>query len=139
VVAFICVPWLGAGDVTAFLFICAASGLALGADLALPSALLAGVVRHAGKAGRAEGEFFGWWACATKLNLAAAAGLALPLLAFLGYASGTREPQALQALSLAYGAVPCALKLMAALALWLARGRHVSLGEQIPLVIGGPS
>lgn len=105
---------LGAGDKAGFLAVCIASGAALGADLAIPGALLAGVIQRAGHAGQAEGAYFGWWNAATKLNLALAAGLALPLLQLLGYAPGQRDPQALQALTLAYCLLPCALKLAAA-------------------------
>jgi GPH family glycoside/pentoside/hexuronide:cation symporter len=109
---------LGAGDIAAYTAVCVASGLALGADLALPGALLAGVVQQAGHAGRAEGAYFGWWNGAAKLNLALAAGLALPALAALGYAPGSRSPEALQALTLTYCLLPCALKLAAAALLW---------------------
>ncbi|RTL37375.1 MAG: MFS transporter [Burkholderiales bacterium] len=105
---------LGTGDRGGFLAVCIASGAALGADLAIPGALLAGVIQRAGHAGHAEGAFFGWWNAATKLNLALAAGLALPLLQWLGYAPGQRSPAALQALTLAYCLLPCALKLAAA-------------------------
>jgi GPH family glycoside/pentoside/hexuronide:cation symporter len=51
---------------------------------------------------------------ATKLNLALAAGLALPLLGCLATHPGARDAQALQALTLAYCLLPCALKLLAA-------------------------
>ncbi|MBE7942208.1 MULTISPECIES: MFS transporter [Ramlibacter] len=105
---------LGAGDGMAFLAVCAASGLALGADLPLPGALLAGVIARAGHSGRHEGAYVGWWNFATKLNLALAAGLALPLLSLAGYAPGSRDPAALDALTLAYCALPCGLKLCAA-------------------------
>lgn len=109
---------LGAGDQAGFLAVCIASGAALGADLAVPGALLTGVIQRAGLGGRAEGAFFGWWNAATKLNLALAAGLALPLLQVLGYAPGQRDPQALQALTIAYCLLPCALKLAAAALLY---------------------
>ena len=105
---------LGEGDKAGFLAVCLASGAALGADLAIPGALLAGVIQRAGLAGRAEGAFFGWWNAATKLNLALAAGLALPLLQLLGYAPGQRGAPALQALTFAYCLLPCILKLTAA-------------------------
>ncbi len=108
---------LGSGDVAAFTAVCVLSGSALGADLALPGALLAGVIQRAGHAGRLEGAYFGWWNFATKLNLALAAGIALPLLAWFGYTPGSRSPAALQALTLAYCLLPCALKLAAALLL----------------------
>jgi Na+/melibiose symporter-like transporter len=118
VAAFAWAAALGEGDRGGFLAVCVASGAALGADLAIPAALLAGVIQRAGLAGRSEGAFFGWWNAASKLNLALAAGLALPLLQALGYAPGQRDPQALQALTLAYCVLPCALKLAAAALLY---------------------
>lgn len=110
---------LGAGDVLPFLVVCALSGVALGTDLALPSALLAGVIAGEGDSGQHEGAYFGWWNFATKLNLALAAGLALPLLDWLGYTPGTRSAEGLQVLGWAYAVLPCLLKLMAAAALYL--------------------
>ena len=105
---------LGSGDIVAFAVVCALSGVALGTDLALPSALLAGTIAASGDRGRAEGAYFGWWNFATKLNLALAAGVALPVLDALGYAPGARDEAALQTLTFAYCLLPCALKLMAA-------------------------
>ena len=111
---FVGAAWLGAGDVLAFGVVCALSGVALGADLTMPGALLAGVIQRAGHTGLAEGAYFGWWNFATKLNLALAAGLALPLLQAFGYAPGSRGGAELAALTLAYCALPCVLKLAAA-------------------------
>jgi Na+/melibiose symporter-like transporter len=105
---------LGAGDVRAFGLICLASGLALGADLTLPGAMLAGIIQRAGHSGSAEGAYMGWWNFAGKLNLALAAGLALPALQAFGYAPGSSDAAALGALALAYALLPCALKLLAA-------------------------
>ena len=119
--AFAWAAGLGPGDAPAFALICAASGVALGADLAIPSALLAGVIARAGHALRHEGRYFGWWTCANKLNLALAAGLSLPLLQALGYAPGERKPAALAALGLVYAALPCLLKAAAAALLWAQR------------------
>ncbi len=121
------VALLGQGDWPWFLLVCALSGAALGADLVLPPALLAGLIGDAGERGRSEGAFMGWWGFATKLNLALAAGLALPLLGWLGYAPGQQDPQALWALTVAYAVVPCVLKLAAAALLYvffLKRGSH---------------
>ena len=128
VAAFVWAAMLASGDLVAFTAICIASGLALGADLALPSSLLAGVIQRAGHGGRAEGAYFGWWNFSTKLNLALAAGLALPLLSRLGYTPGTRDADALLALALAYGLVPCVLKLLAG-ALLIGVWRHAPHGE----------
>ena len=106
---------LGVGDFVPFLIICALSGLALGADLALAPALLAGVIAQAGASGR-EGPYFGLWNFVTKANLALAAGLSLPLLAWAGYVPSTNgAPLASTPLALiaAYCALPCVLKLTA--------------------------
>jgi glycoside/pentoside/hexuronide:cation symporter, GPH family len=119
VLVFVWAMQLGTGDTTAFLVICALSGIALSADLTIPSALLAGVIADAGDRGRAEGSYFGWWNFATKLNLALAAGLTLPLLELLGYTPGTQQPHALTALTIVYCLVPIAIKLVAALALYI--------------------
>jgi GPH family glycoside/pentoside/hexuronide:cation symporter len=115
---------LGAGDSTAFFIVCAMSGMALGADLAIPSALLAGLIAQEGDAGSHEGAYFGWWNFATKLNLALAAGLTLPALQWLGYLPGSRTETGLQMLSIAYAVVPCVLKLAAAAALYRWVIRH---------------
>ena len=119
VLVFIGASLLGPGDGMVFILICALSGLALGADLALPGALLAGVMARAGDLGQVQGAYFGWWNFATKLNLALAAGVALPLLGLFGYVPGARDPQALQALTVAYCLLPCALKLLAAALLYV--------------------
>lgn len=103
---------LGPGDAAGFLAVCLLSGLALGGDLALPPALLADVIRARADEPRA-GAYFGLWNFAAKLNLALAAGLALPLLAFSGYAPGA-PGGALTPLYFAYCLLPCLLKLAAA-------------------------
>ncbi len=118
IVVFVWAATLGTGDVWPFLLVCALSGVAIGTDLTLPGALLAGLIGQLGEGGQREGAYFGWWNFATKLNLALAAGLALPLLALFGYAPGARDAAALQTLTVAYCLLPCALKLLAAAALY---------------------
>jgi len=117
IVAFIWAWGLSAGDTKAYAAICVLSGFALGADLALPPSLLADVIGRDGEQ-RPAGAYFGLWTLATKLNLALAAGIGLPLLAALGYSPGTRSAPALSALAFVYAAVPCALKLGAIAALY---------------------
>ncbi len=114
---------LGAGQASEFLVVCLVCGMALGADLVLPAALLNGVMGAVGARGRAEGVFLGWWGFATKLNLALAAGLGLPILSWLGYTPGARDAAALQSLSTVYCLLPCALKALA-LALLLRQRHH---------------
>lgn len=118
IAAFVGAVTVGPGETTTFVLICIASGFALGADLVAPPALLAGVIQGAGVHGRSEGRWFGWWSMATKLTLALAAGVALPLVEALGYQTGSREPQALQALAVVYAVVPCAIKALALALLW---------------------
>lgn len=125
VAAFVWAYGLSAGDATAFGVICVLSGLTLGADLALPPALLAAVIGHAGDSGQREGVYFGAWSWATKMNLALAAGVSLPLLERLGYLPGTQSAAGAQALSIGYAVVPCLLKLAAAILLWRAPLREI--------------
>lgn len=111
---------LNSGEATAYTVICILSGFALSADLVLPPALLAAVIGHAGDIGKREGAYFGIWNWATKINLALAAGISLPLLEVLGYQNGSTAPQGLHALALGYALLPCVLKSFAALLLWRA-------------------
>lgn len=122
VAAFVWAFALGVGDATAFAGVCALSGLAYGAELAMPPSMLADVVdgyAEANAGSRPDGAYFGVWQMVEKLNLALAAGLALPLLQWLGYVPG-RAQAAQAALSWIYALVPCAIKLLAAACLWAA-------------------
>ena len=103
---------LGPGDLYPFALICLASGLALGADLALPAAIAADLGERQGQAGAC----FGVWNFVAKLNLALAAGLALPLLGQLGYVPGGTG--GLPALTFTYALLPLAFKAIAAALLW---------------------
>ena len=116
IAAFAGASLLGSGDLWAFAAICIASGLALGADLALPAAIAADLGERQGQAGAC----FGVWNFVAKLNLALAAGLALPLLALLDYVPG--GAQGLGALTFAYALLPLGFKALAGLLLW--RWRH---------------
>ncbi len=105
-------------DMVPFLLLCIGTGLALGSDLAMPPALLAAVIAEHGDSGRREGAYFGVWNLATKLNLALAAGIALPLLEWQGYVPGQGGDSL--PLTLVYAALPSALKLIAGGVLLLA-------------------
>jgi glycoside/pentoside/hexuronide:cation symporter, GPH family len=121
VAAFVWAAGLGSGDVWGFALVCAASGAALGADLTVPPALLAGVIAEQGEARRSEGGYFGWWNFAGKASLALAAGLALPLVQALGYQPGATDAASLTALAWTYAGLPCLLKLAALALLWHSR------------------
>lgn len=107
---------LNAGDIVPFLLICVVTGLALGSDLSMPPALLALAIDQHGDRGHSEGAYFGLWNLATKLNLAIAAGLALPLSQWLGDTSYLTPAFAL---ALVYAALPSLLKLLAGAVLLL--------------------
>lgn len=120
VLAFVWAYWLNAGSFVSYATICVLSGAALGADLALPPALLARVIDANGHTGLREGAYFGLWNLVNKLNLALAAGIALPVLETLGYRVGVRDAAALGALAFAYAILPCILKLGAGVVLFAA-------------------
>lgn len=103
---------LGPGNLIGFAVICVASGLALGGDLTLPAAIAADLGERQGR----SGACFGVWNFVAKINLALAAGLALPLLDVLGYQPGGQSGQG--ALIFAYAFLPLGFKLLAALLLW---------------------
>jgi GPH family glycoside/pentoside/hexuronide:cation symporter len=116
IVAFAGTSLLGSGDLQPFTVICVASGMALGADLALPIALAADIGHRISQAGTCMGV----WNLIAKLNLAFAAGFALPLLSLLDYSPGGTS--GLTALSAAYAFLPLTFKALAAALLW--RWRH---------------
>jgi GPH family glycoside/pentoside/hexuronide:cation symporter len=125
IAAFIGAFWLGEGDLVAYALVCAASGLALGADLALPPALVADIIDR--EPAPQPGAYFGLMSFFAKLTLALAAGLALPLLDFWGYQPGGDQ---LLALSATYALLPIAMKL-GALA-WFWRLRQTAHSGVIP-------
>jgi Na+/melibiose symporter-like transporter len=118
---------LDAGDGIAFGVICAASGAALGAELALPPALLADRLAEGRRNGTPDapaagaGTYFGVWNFVTKFNLALAAGIALPLVSLGGYevgAADTASSAGLLALAAIYALLPAAIKVISLLLLW---------------------
>jgi glycoside/pentoside/hexuronide:cation symporter, GPH family len=94
----------------------------------MPPALLSTLIANNSESTNSEAKeatYFGLWSLITKLNLAVAAGLGLPLLQWLGYQpnvglANNAGMQNVLALSLVYAALPCVLKLIAGTALLLA-------------------
>jgi len=113
--------FLGPGDVAAFGVVTLLTGLAFGADLALPPAMQADVVELDTQAtgARRAGLFFAIWQVATKAALAVSSGAALIVLASAGFDAeavpgpGANGETALTALAILYAGVPIALKLAA--------------------------
>lgn len=134
---FALVPLLGEGDLAAFGAICVLTGLAFGADLALPPAIQADVVDVDSAATGADraGLFFAIWSVATKSSVALFGGLAFVVLGLAGFAAGeANTPEALTTLALLYAAAPAALKLAAVALMWrfpLDAAAHRALRETI--------
>ncbi|MEC8318294.1 MAG: MFS transporter, partial [Pseudomonadota bacterium] len=118
--AFITVPFLEARETLWFLGVCMITGMALGADLALPPAIQGDVVdvdtwRH----GQARaGTFFALWSMATKLALAVAVGVALPSLAALGFDAAAVDAEGRLVLVVIYTVPAVVMKGLAILLVW---------------------
>jgi Na+/melibiose symporter-like transporter len=113
--AFAVAAFLSPGDAGIFAVVCLLTGLCLGADMALPPAIQADVAdwdRLRFRRNRTAG-LFSLWNMATKLALAAAAGVLLPALAALGIEQATPSASALTALAMIYALLPCVFKLSA--------------------------
>lgn len=111
IIAFAAAYSLQAGDIWIFALICVASGAALGADMTLLPALFA---MRMEKVSPGASEAFGLWSFVSKFTLALAAVTLLPTLDAAGFQAGQENSEeALRLLSLLYGLVPCALKLVA--------------------------
>jgi len=109
---------LGTGDWVGFAVVCVLSGLALGADLALPSAIQADMVdvATAQSGSQQTGAFFAIWSVATKLALAVSGAAALVYLDLTGFEIDG-EGGRLQ-LALLYALGPIALKMVAVAMMW---------------------
>ena len=90
IVTFIWAVFLGRGDIAAYAVVCTLSGLALGADLALPPAILADHIDADDRQTDAS-RLFSLMALLSKTSLAAATGLALPILGVFGLCTGGRH------------------------------------------------
>ncbi len=116
-------PLLPPGALVSFAFVCATTGLLLGFDLALPPSIQADVIDAdtVASGDQRSGFYFAAWGLATKLSLAAGAGLVLPLLALLGFnpaPAAVNEPSSLLALAVIYAWIPVVLKLAAIALMW---------------------
>ena len=119
---FATVPLLGPGDALPFLAICLLTGVALGADLVLPSSIQADVIDVDTAAGGVQrtGTYVAAWGLGTKLALAAAVGIAFPILDLAGFKAGggPQGETALLALVALYAGVPLAMKIVAIAMMW---------------------
>lgn len=124
IMSFIWAFFLEEGDSVQYAAVCLFSGLALGAELALPPAILAGQL-HAADTRHHAFSYYALLALLAKLSLAFASAAVLPLLDVAGYVpAADNHADALLALAITYALIPCALKLIASLWLWRAFISH---------------
>lgn len=117
VFSFIWAFFLQSGDAVGYAFVCIFSGLALGAELAIPPSILADKISQQ-KAGGQSTKFFGVSTFLGKFALALASGLILPAIAYWGYTPGSENSAtAIGALIIGYTLLPCLLKLAVAISL----------------------
>jgi Na+/melibiose symporter-like transporter len=118
--AFVLVPLIPIGGFYGFAIVCLVTGMALGADMALPPAIQADVVdvdtlrHHRPRAGL----FFSLWSMATKLALAVAVGTALPGLDWLGFDPENVTENSRFNLLVIYALAPVVLKGSVVLLMW---------------------
>lgn len=109
-------PLLGAGDTAWYIAIVVGTGLMIGADLALPSAINGDLIEwDAHENGqRRPGLFFALWGTASKLAFALAVGMVFPLLDLIGFdATASNSAEDIRALAILYGGPSILFKLAA--------------------------
>jgi GPH family glycoside/pentoside/hexuronide:cation symporter len=136
-VIFIPAAFLEAGDTAIFAVICVLTGLALGADLALPAAIQADVVDldTAETGEQRTGVYFAIWSLATKAALAIGGGVALIILGSVDFQTNAEnDDTALTTLAMLYALAPAVLKLIAVAIMWnfpLDRTKQADLRSRI--------
>jgi Na+/melibiose symporter-like transporter len=131
------------GELIPFLVITVLTGIAAGADMALPSSIQADVidVDTLNTGANRAGLFFAIWGVVTKLSFALAA-LSFPLLEWSGFSASaisadgqTSNPEASLALLVAlYAIVPVILKLVACSLIWrfpLGEAEHRAVRDKL--------
>jgi GPH family glycoside/pentoside/hexuronide:cation symporter len=119
--AFSVVPTLASGDIAPFAIICIVTGIALGADMALPPAIQADVAEYDYlRSGRdATGSLFAVWSMVVKLAFALSVVIAFPTLDVLGFDPDLPAAENnLLALAVIYSVVPIVFKTGAILLIW---------------------
>jgi len=118
VTTFIWAYFLQPGDVIAYGIICILSGMALGADLALPPSILADRITKQ-KTNSEATQYYAFIAFIPKTAIAIASGLSFLILEKLGFVAGTQNSsEVMQGVIALYALVPCVIKLAASFALW---------------------
>ncbi|MFK8068442.1 MAG: MFS transporter [Gammaproteobacteria bacterium] len=106
------------GDVIAYALICCFSGIALGADLALPPSIMADRITVQ-KAQAEATQYYALLASIPKIAVAFSSGVSFLILDYVGFVPGGQNTTtAILLLLILYALVPCLLKLIAIVFLW---------------------
>ena len=134
---FIFVLFLKEYDLIFFAIICILSGLALSADLAIPSSIQADIIdlEYLKTGKRLTGQFFAFWGLVSKAAIAISTGMALILLDIIGFKSDENNGKnILFAVSFIYAGLPIILKLFSIYLMWnfkLDKKTHSEILEKI--------
>ena len=134
---FIFVLFLEEYDLIFFAIICILSGLALSADLAIPSSIQADIIdlEYLKTGKRLTGQFFAFWGLVSKAAIAISTGLALILLDIIGFKSDENNGKnILFAVSFIYAGLPIILKMFSIYLMWnfkLDKKTHSEILEKI--------
>ncbi|MFT4873116.1 MFS transporter [Congregibacter sp.] len=119
---FFCIaPFLGSGDVLLYGVVVIGTGLMIGADLALPSAINGDLIEWDALENnrRRPGLFFALWGTASKLAYALAVGLMFPALEFAGFdATISNTADDVRLLAVLYAAPSLIFKIAAIAMMW---------------------
>lgn len=114
-------PFLGSGDVLLYGIVVMGTGLMIGADLALPSAINGDLIEWDALENnrRRPGLFFALWGTASKLAYALAVGLMFPALEFAGFdATVSNAADDVRLLAILYAAPSILFKGAAVAMMW---------------------
>ena len=134
---FIFVLFLKEYDLIFFAIICILSGLALSADLAIPSSIQADIIdlEYLKTGKRLTGQFFAFWGLVSKGAIAISTGVALILLDIIGFNSDENNGKnVLFAVSFIYAGLPIILKILSIYLMWdfkLDKKTHSEILEKI--------
>lgn len=131
-------PFLGSGDTLIYGAIVVGTGLMIGADLALPSAINGDLIEwDALENGRRRpGLFFALWGTASKLSYALAVGLIFPLLDLIGFdaTQSNNAAEDVRMLALLYGVPTLLCKGIALAMMWrfpIDEAKHLEIRQAL--------
>jgi len=132
VISFIWAAFLNPNDIIQYGVICFLSGIALGAELALPPSILSDQIDEQDKQDQTS-LYFSAMAFLSKASLAIGSGIAFLVLGFSSFTPATENSDtALQSLVLTYAVLPCIIKIIAigTMFLWFRHKKEKSTNEE---------